>query len=236
MVLSLIDRCGGAWYMFACGDKEAALRVDFYLSFGHIAYWRVILETFEILYAVFVEGLDLKQTYIHEDDQLRQLRGLEQHSPQDITIPISSRQGAQYYAEMHTYLRGRPQKIYKLNTVQEFMELEPGDRVQVQSERMGIDSVLEVLAVDSPLSGIQVGLVLTNNRAWEDESGFWTDDPPLSFPASLGGGSVTAWDDTWTDAQASYARQAWGFWTDDNGYADSTDDPQRSYRGSVWFL
>jgi hypothetical protein len=180
-------------------------------------------------------GLDGRQTYIYSNDELRQLRGLDTHAIKDIAIPISTRQGAINWAEMYVFLRGIPQRIYKVKTVQEFMELEPGDKVRIKYDRMGVDQVAEVLSVSTSLGDVPVTLELSDIRGWRDYSGFWTADS-ISFPEDLGGATVTTWDDTWTDAQKAYARAAWGWWTDDNGYVDATDDALKSFRASTWFL
>jgi hypothetical protein len=52
------------------------------------------------------------------------------------------------------------------------------------------------------------------------------------FPALLGGGSAEIWDKNWTAAQKAYARQNFGYWCDENGFADPTDP--ESYLASTW--
>jgi hypothetical protein len=59
----------------------------------------------------------------------------------------------------------------------------------------------------------------------------WTSDSP-TFPAYLGGGSADPWDKTWTTEQKIYAKENFGYWTDENDYIDSTDPD--SYYGSTW--
>lgn len=62
--------------------------------------------------------------------------------------------------------------------------------------------------------------------------GHWTDDT-LTFPVNLGGGSGDPWDKTWSAAKKAYAKATWGYWCDDNGYADPTDPD--SFNISRWW-
>jgi hypothetical protein len=75
-------------------------------------------------------------------------------------------------------------------------------------------------------------LVCSLLRNWGRDSGLW-GAASITFPSLLGGATITAWDDTWTDAQKAWARQNVGFWTNDNGFADATDPA--SFNISNWF-
>jgi len=54
----------------------------------------------------------------------------------------------------------------------------------------------------------------------------------IEFPASLGGGSAEFWDAGWTDEQKAYAKQNFGYWCDEDGFADPADP--ESYLCSTW--
>lgn len=178
-------------------------------------------------------GLDGDSITEYSDDRLRQLRGLQQHATLDKEIPISTRFGARLWAEMTVNLRGRPQRLYKIKTIQEFMTVEPGDHVRIISEELDINEVVEVLAPTSTPGDYEVIITATNQRGWKDTSGFWAPESP-AFPSSLGGATITTWDDGWTDAQKTWARENLGFWTDDDGYI-ATDDRAETYYRSRWF-
>ena len=179
-------------------------------------------------------GFDDTQTRTVADDELRQLRGLAEHATLDAEIPIATRFGAIEWAEKTLAIRGRPQRTFTIRTIQEFMQFEPGDFIRLLYPTNNIDEALEVLSINTKPGSLEVTLTCTDTRSWRDRPGFWTADSP-AFPASLGGSTITAWDDTWSDAQVDWARENNGFWLDDDGYADVTDDPLRSFGGSQWF-
>jgi hypothetical protein len=112
------------------------------------------------------------------------------------------------------------------------MLLEPGDFVRLGLNSSGIDGVFDVLENNIHPGTMDGNLVLSDARGWRDNNGFWTEDT-FNFPVELGGAAVTAWDKTWTDEQKAYARENWGFWTDDDGYIDQTD-PLQSFKKSRW--
>jgi len=62
--------------------------------------------------------------------------------------------------------------------------------------------------------------------------GKWTEDT-LTFPDSVGGGTATAWDSAWSDEKKAYAKSAWGFWTDDDGFIDTSDVSTLGY-SLIW--
>lgn len=179
-------------------------------------------------------GFDGSSVNVYEDEELRQLRGLSAHTTLDMEIPISTRFGAKLWAEKSVYTRGRPRRNIKINVTQQYMELEPGDFVRLKSSRRDIDEVFEVLEITTEPGSLKVYLVLTDIRGWRNAVGFWASDAP-SFPASLGGGAIASWDNTWTDAQKKWIKENIGYWHDADGYADVTNDPQDSFRTSKWW-
>lgn len=178
-------------------------------------------------------GLGEFQTVSHTDDRIRQLRGLTQHKVLEEEIALSNRFGAKYWAERTVAMRGVPRRMVVLNTTQEFMLKEPGDYVRLQSNRYNIDEVWEVVSITINPGTLRVSLKLIDVRGFREKEGFWTPDS-LSFPDSLGGATITQWDNTWTDAQKKWAKENFGFWCGDEDYIDAIDDPRTTYRGSVW--
>jgi len=130
-------------------------------------------------------------------------------------------------------MRGVPRLVLRVPVTQEFMLKEPGDYVRVNSARHGIDEVWEIISVTINPGSLAVELSLIDVRGFREKEGFWVADSN-SFPDRLGGAAITAWDDTWTDAQKRWAKENLGFWSGDDDYIDKIDDPLVTYRGSVW--
>ena len=173
------------------------------------------------------------QTVEFKDERLRQLRGLAQHRVLKQELSLSTRFAAKYWAERSVGMRSVPRRILKMNVTQEFMLNEPGDYIRVTSEADGIDEVFEVIAITINPGSLSVSLKLIDNRGHNLQPGFWVGDA-VSFPARLGGGAITQWDNTWTAEQKVWAAENIGFWGSDNDYIDQTDDTADSYRKSVW--
>jgi hypothetical protein len=173
------------------------------------------------------------QTFEFSDDRVRQLRGFTQHKSLTQELPISSRFGAKYWAERSVGMRGVPRRILEIDVTQEFMLKEPGDYIRVDSDRDGIFEVFEILEVMINPGSYKVRLKLIDNRGHQEQEGFWVADT-ITFPGSLGGGTFSAWDANWTDAQKLWAKENSGFWGSDEDYIDETNDTVGSYRSSVW--
>jgi hypothetical protein len=173
------------------------------------------------------------QTLEFSDDRVRQLRGFNQHKILAQELILSSRFGAKYWAERSVGMRGVPRRILEMDVTQEFMLKEPGDYVRVNSERDNIDEVFEILEVAINPGSHEVRLKLIDNRGHQEQEGFWVANT-VTFPESLGGGTFSAWDSTWTDAQKLWATENSGFWGSKADYIDKADDAVDSYRKSVW--
>lgn len=85
---------------------------------------------------------------------------------------------------------------------------------------------------------IGIGLELIANKVQLDlhfintySVGRWMADS-FNFPAWLGGADASVWDKTWSIDKKIYAKNTFGYWTDDEGYIDP-EDPD-SYMGSMW--
>lgn len=115
-----------------------------------------------------------------------------------------------------------------------------GDRIQLSFKRREEDSNLEwldTLAVEiNKIVKNFVGNIITvevdDLKGIGSNVGRWTEDNP-TFPSYLGGGDVSAWDSSWSTAQKNYARDHWGFWCDDDGFAENTDSS--SFKISRWW-
>jgi hypothetical protein len=165
---------------------------------------------------------DSDKTLSYSDDQLRQKRGLTKHSILDATIPVTNRRGAQLYAEYQVNMRGKPRRVYNVTATNQFKTTEPGDTLRLNYSPLGIDQVVNVIEVTQVPGKIEVGIKAMDVFGFQDQPGFWTD------------ASAPDWDDTWTDDEVLERRENSGFWEDANGYADVSDDPERSYLASIW--
>ena len=169
----------------------------------------------------------------HSDDELRQLRGLSQHATLDKTLPLADRFGAKLWVERAVAMRGVPRRTVSLKVTQEHSTLEPGDYVRLVYSPLDMDDIWEVISSTIRPGTFTVDLTIIDVRGFGDGAGFWTEDS-FNFPATLGGAAITVWDDAWTDAQKKWYRENKGVWVDDDGYADSANDPLWSFRGSRW--
>lgn len=61
--------------------------------------------------------------------------------------------------------------------------------------------------------------------------GIWNADT-VTFPALYRSDSAAAWDDTWQYNKKLYAKQAFGYWCTDNGYAEDADS--ESIDAGMW--
>ena len=179
-------------------------------------------------------NFDEFSTATYEDTNLNRLRDLPISSIREKEVPISNRRGAELWTNRQVLIRGRARRMFNFRGTSELKLAEPGDNIRLNYAPLGIDESVLILDVTQKPGGLTVAIKATDNFGFRDFSGFWTADSP-TFPAELGGATITTWDDTWTDAQKLWARENLGFWTDDNGYADSADDPVFSWGGSTWF-
>lgn len=145
---------------------------------------------------------------------------------------LSEPDDAEHWAQRHLVSDGRPRKTYKITLPAMGLDIVPGTQLHVQNSRRGFDEVLDVLSVEADFGDGVAMLVCSLLRNWGRDSGLW-GAASITFPSLLGGATITAWDDTWTDAQKAWARQNVGFWTNDNGFADATDPA--SFNISNWF-
>jgi hypothetical protein len=169
----------------------------------------------------------------YSNDELRQKRGLPVDSVLDKNLPTTDKEAATLWAQNQVEMRGRAQRMFEFVGTNELKLLQPGDSVKLNYAPTGINEVALILETTQTPGEIEVPIKAIDVFGYRDEPGFWADDSP-TFPTSLGGGTITAWDDTWTDDQKDWARENIGFWTDDDGYADVTDDPLQSYLPSTW--
>ena len=115
-----------------------------------------------------------------------------------------------------------------------------GDRIQISFKRRAQDSVIgwldelavEIVKIDKDFLNNEITVETDDLKGTGAAVGHWTADNPV-FPDSIGGGSAATWDNNWSEAKKNYARNHFGYWSNDDGFADSSDDS--SYKISRWW-
>lgn len=156
-----------------------------------------------------------------ERDDLRRFAGLPAHNTREVEAELWDTSDARYLAQRILSTEGRPLVLYRAKLPRLAAFILPGDKVSVTRSRGNISEVLEVIEIEFDLDAKSVLLTLGDMRGWRYSSGFWTGD------------ATAAWDANATaDEKVAAARNA-GFWTDDNGFAVSTDE--RAQDTSRWW-
>jgi hypothetical protein len=161
----------------------------------------------------------------------------------EVEFPFVQSSDALKGGQRTALMEGVPQRVYKARVSSKGWTLLPSDFVQVTYARQGINGIFEVLEKKSDLTTGRVDLVLGGLRGITGGGlsggfgfpGHWTDEtggPRVAFPASLGGADASVWDPAWTAEQKSYAKQNFGYWCDEDGFADPTDP--ESFNASTW--
>lgn len=150
---------------------------------------------------------------------------------------LTDRDDAEILAERTINYEGKPQKVYRLLTAGRVtLELYPGDFINVNYPKHGVDGVYEVLSVTHDLLNDSTNLIIGDSHGLADTSGFWvaaSDTLPARFAndAGYGAGSL-AWNLSWSDAIALWAIKNVGYVCNSNGYANASDP--RSFKKSTW--
>jgi hypothetical protein len=108
-----------------------------------------------------------------------------------------------------------------------FKRLKDGSNIDWLTEK-----VIEIKEITKDFIRNRLTIVADDLKGIGREVGNWTADT-ISFPAEIGGGSGTPWDSSWSLEKKAYAKNYWGYWTDDDGFADPTDSD--SYLISLWW-
>jgi hypothetical protein len=174
------------------------------------------------------------QRVIASDDERRQLRGLTAHTVLEKNLRMVNRNGATDWVQKTNYMRGRPRRSFKFRATSELKQAEPGDFWRLSYAPQNIDEIVMLTSVRQVPGEMTVDVEAIDNFAFRSEVGFYTADAPLTFPASLGGGSFSDWSDANTPEKKLWVKENWGIYHDDNGYIDELD-PEASYREAVYW-
>jgi hypothetical protein len=174
------------------------------------------------------------QREIHQDEELRQLRDQPAHKALIKELIISDRSGARNWAQKTVFMRGQPRRIFEFTATSELKLAEPGDYRRLVYPSQNIDEVVLIVRAGRKPGETTVKITCIDNFGFRDKVGYYTEDAPLAFPASLGGGSFSDWSDATTPEEKQWIKENWGIFHDDNGYIDELD-PELSHRVSVYW-
>jgi hypothetical protein len=115
-----------------------------------------------------------------------------------------------------------------------------GDRIQISFKRNDLENniswldsrLIEIFEIRKNFSNGTIEITADDLKGIGANIGHWTSDSP-EFPSYLGGGAASPWDKTWSIAKKAYAKANYGYWCDDNGYADPTDPDSKNI--SYWW-
>jgi hypothetical protein len=93
-------------------------------------------------------------------------------------------------------------------------------------------STIEIKEIIKDFLNNTLTMTVDNLKGIGEEIGNWTADD-VEFPLEMGGGSGNTWDPTWSAEKKAYALQHWGYWTDDDGFIDSSDST--TWNKSIWW-
>lgn len=181
---------------------------------------------------------DYSQTYTHTRSE-----GINLHNqPEDIIVekdvPFTDEADAILYTQRTSLMRSRPLRKLTVTLHWKGWLFGLGDQVSLNFKARGIAGKFEVIERTADVVSSRIRLVLGDLRGFGDSVGFWVADAPTlptAFAAltGYGSGSAASWNSSWHADIKAWARRNVGYWTDDNGLADSTDPD--SFMSSTWF-
>ena len=158
------------------------------------------------------------------------------------TIPtlLSSQAGVNLFLSHMELLYRNATIMMSFKTKLALADKNIGDRFQLSFRRRRADSDydwlsaknVEIQKIEKDFDKSEYKVTVDDLKSVGDRVGHWTDET-FTFPDSVGGGTATAWDDSWSDDKKVYAKSAWGFWVDDDGFIDTSDVSTLGY--SLWW-
>jgi hypothetical protein len=171
-----------------------------------------------------------------ENEALERVNGQGTAMNVDEELAFQEEGDAKYWAERKLITNGLGIRKYAVSTKWQGLLWKPGRQLRLQYEARGVDEVVEIFEVRINYQANQVDLVLGNLRGFADTPGFWVDDAdvlPTRFSTLSGyGAGSLAWNSSWDPEIKTWARQNVGYWTDENGLANSSDPD--SFIPSAW--
>lgn len=137
-------------------------------------------------------------------------------------LDLSERRDAAVWASRQAFLSERPPRLWTVRASPVALLLEPGDFVWIECDRSRsggerLRGLCDVLAVEGdPLRG-PVDLLVSELRGYRDRAAHVAEEG-VEFPAELGGGNASVWDDGWSAAEKAWARASVGYVSDAFGF------------------
>lgn len=184
-----------------------------------------------------------------EQDEYAQVYSLERASNQYIgtdlsaiveeyDIATSEYRAAQFFAQRQLLMHGKPARFWTIKVPYRGLTKEPGDQIRLTNTRTGLDVVAEILENRTSFGGaIPTSTLLCGElHNYAANTGFWVADSAtlatrLADETGYSSGA-DEWSSSWSSTIKTWAKQNRGYWTDDNGFADSSDPD--SHLVSVW--
>jgi hypothetical protein len=156
-----------------------------------------------------------------------------------ITTLLTTSNAAQNWVDKVGLMMQNATTKVKVITKMQLADKNVGDRIRLSFKRKADDEnygwlneqPMEILQINKQYQKGQTIVLLDNLRGIGRGIGHWTADLP-AFPSYLGG-TGEEWDEEWGDNKTKYASEQWGYWTDDDGFANVSDN--RSKDISRWW-
>lgn len=167
----------------------------------------------------------------------RYTTGMFSDSTEDLDTDLVYLKDARAVGQTLLYMLGQGETFWTITVPWCGWQMVPGGVCRIAyTARHGIASAAEVLEVSYDLGRGTAKLVLGNQRNFAGRAGFWVADSdvlPTRFAglAGYGAGSLV-WNASWATEIKQWARENVGYWTDENGFANSADPD--SYIPSNW--
>lgn len=245
-IISVISSTVGA-YMYVNASGEYCFkvfepdRVEGLETFkeDEIASLEVEVETEDLLSYLHVKYAERKDEgwsvdYTIEKTRNQHFRNESSRVKEERDVQVSDLENAALYANKAMIYSGNVNLLYKIEFVcPRAVLLTQAQQFHLQFEIKSDgsyqhDKVLEIYSVSfDPTNMDKVSVIAGNRHGYDDDPGYWVGDSetlPLRFAslAGYGDGSIS-WRKDWHPLIKAWARQNYGYWTDDNGLADSSD-------------
>ena len=167
----------------------------------------------------------------------RYTTGVFSQSTEDMETGITNIRDARAVGQTRLFMLGYGETFWTITVPWCGWTMVPGGVCRLNyAGRHSISTAAEVLSVSYDLGQGTAKLVLGNQRNFAGHAGFWVADSdalPTRFAGLAGYGSGSlVWSASWAAEIKQWARENVGYWTDENGFAN-TADPD-SYIPSNW--
>lgn len=232
------DETGQYYYgVFQPERSENLSKLDDYdiLAFKELVETRSIVSKVSVSYAERVQD-GFSQLLTVENSALQTVNNQPTAATIEQELAFESEADARYWAQRKLITNGLGVRKYEITTKWQGLLFKPGQQLHVTYAARNLDAVLEILEVRIDYKSKDVSLVLGNLRGFGDTPGFWVADAdtlPTRFSNLTGYGSGSlAWNASWHADIKDWARKNVGYWTDANGFANSSDP--ESFIPSAW--